>query len=436
MKNLFLPLILLCVTPLTAQTTIVTSSRGGSIVLSGKPSVENRVETLEGEVDSLKSRVSSLEKVKPVSHAVSTDPSKPTIYITLGENQQSKKLIADVSAGKFNEFNIVYEQVTVYGLPLIRWKNSKGVFCKVIRVDTGKNRGYDEAGFQFLREQLGISKPVSTSIPHSERWLVSESWCKYCPAAKSKFLASGGRSDHIITMAECQSLFGFTHNPPYEFTRPSPSTKTQTNEFKDGDAGSPPPGKFNSSGQYNYGGKLYSLPSYGKCNLRRCPMCEEILRAKSRHASMFNFSSTSQDASPADVIREGIALMGLTPESVVWEAGSADGRVAIEMARKGCRVIGWEIDPARVQVSRKNVEEAGLSDRVKIVEGDIRNFDVNNPFPEENWPPTTHIYAYQYPELLAEIADKLTSVSVAVCPGHKCPGIDMELIGQCWVYRG
>lgn len=94
----------------------------------------------------------------------------------------------------------------------------------------------------------------------------------------------------------------------------------------------------------------------------------------------------------------------------------------------GCRVVGVEIDPAKVAESRARIAEAGLSDRITIIHGDVRDFD-----------PVKHgitvIYAYLYPELLNEIKPILASAKIAICPGHKAEGIGMQLIGQCWVRK-
>lgn len=56
----------------------------------------------------------------------------------------------------------------------------------------------------------------------SRQWyLVSESWCVNCPAAKTRFLAKGWSPANVITIAECKARFGFTvPHVPYEFAEP------------------------------------------------------------------------------------------------------------------------------------------------------------------------------------------------------------------------
>jgi len=42
----------------------------------------------------------------------------------------------------------------------------------------------------------------------SEKWLVSESWCANCPAAKARFIAAGNDVSKVITIAESKRLHG------------------------------------------------------------------------------------------------------------------------------------------------------------------------------------------------------------------------------------
>jgi hypothetical protein len=60
---------------------------------------------------------------------------------------------------------------------------------------------------------------VKSSTKISERWLVSEDWCRNCPAAKQRFLASGGQPQNIITIAEAKRLHDKTiGGVPHEYT--------------------------------------------------------------------------------------------------------------------------------------------------------------------------------------------------------------------------
>mgnify|MGYP003630392172 CR=1 FL=1 len=51
---------------------------------------------------------------------------------------------------------------------------------------------------QLIRSKATVTKP----------WLVSEPWCANCPPAKARFLASGNKNDHVITIAEALEKHG------------------------------------------------------------------------------------------------------------------------------------------------------------------------------------------------------------------------------------
>ena len=52
----------------------------------------------------------------------------------------------------------------------------------------------------------------------SQRWLVSESWCVNCPAAKARFIASGNDSSRVITIAEAKRRHGrIVASVPHEY---------------------------------------------------------------------------------------------------------------------------------------------------------------------------------------------------------------------------
>lgn len=193
------------------------------------------------------------------------------------------------------------------------------------------------------------------------------------------------------------------------------------------------------AGRYvGYGGMTYDMETWSRmCSMRNCGMCNFLDGKKAEYERNKTLSYQSveievpspQSSSPDDVVNEAIPIMNLTPSDVVGELGSGDGMPAIKMVQaSGCRVIGVEIDPEKVTESRRNVEAAGLSDRITIIQGDVRDF---NPTAYG----VTAIYAYLYPELLNEIKPILSAGRICVCPGHKADGLGMTLVGQCWVRK-
>jgi ubiquinone/menaquinone biosynthesis C-methylase UbiE len=64
--------------------------------------------------------------------------------------------------------------------------------------------------------------------------------------------------------------------------------------------------------------------------------------------------------------------------SVVLDAGGGNGRWAIPMAKKGCKVVLVDISEGMLNVARQKVEAEGLVDRIEIRKADIRNLDYSN----------------------------------------------------------
>lgn len=75
-----------------------------------------------------------------------------------------------------------------------------------------------------------------------------------------------------------------------------------------------------------------------------------------------------------------LKLAQLGPEHRVLEIGCGVGTTAIEIAsRYGCHVTAVDIDPLMLERAQAAVDEAGLGDRVQIMQGDIQAL----PFPDE-----------------------------------------------------
>jgi SAM-dependent methyltransferase len=78
------------------------------------------------------------------------------------------------------------------------------------------------------------------------------------------------------------------------------------------------------------------------------------------------------EATPQDVVEEMLEMAKVTKDDIVYDLGCGDGRFVITAAKKfGARGVGIDIDPKRVQESRKNSIGAGVADRVKIIEDDL-----------------------------------------------------------------
>ena len=62
----------------------------------------------------------------------------------------------------------------------------------------------------------------------------------------------------------------------------------------------------------------------------------------------------------------------VTPNDLVYDLGSGDGRIAIAAAKDfGARSVGIEYNPEMAKLAQRNADRSGVSDRVKIINGDI-----------------------------------------------------------------
>jgi SAM-dependent methyltransferase len=73
-----------------------------------------------------------------------------------------------------------------------------------------------------------------------------------------------------------------------------------------------------------------------------------------------------------------LKLAKVAADDVVYDLGSGDGRIVIAAAKKyGARGVGVELDGDLVKEARKNAMKAGVSDRVRFLQGDLFKTDLS-----------------------------------------------------------
>jgi SAM-dependent methyltransferase len=96
-----------------------------------------------------------------------------------------------------------------------------------------------------------------------------------------------------------------------------------------------------------------------------------------------------------------LTLAAVTNNDVVYDLGSGDGRLPILAAQlHGARGVGIEIDPKLVATARASAKEAGVSDRVTFIEGDLFDADISQ---------ATVVTLYLSTSLMRQIEAKLKS---------------------------
>jgi len=69
----------------------------------------------------------------------------------------------------------------------------------------------------------------------------------------------------------------------------------------------------------------------------------------------------------------------LAAEGPIVELGVGDGRIAVEAARRGCSLAGVDLSPAMLARCRERAEQAGVAERLTLIEADFRHFDIPAP---------------------------------------------------------
>lgn len=69
----------------------------------------------------------------------------------------------------------------------------------------------------------------------------------------------------------------------------------------------------------------------------------------------------------------------LQTPGVVVELGVGTGRIALEAARRGRQMIGVDASAEMLSRCRARAEAAGLSDRLRLLEADFRDFELEHP---------------------------------------------------------
>jgi SAM-dependent methyltransferase len=69
----------------------------------------------------------------------------------------------------------------------------------------------------------------------------------------------------------------------------------------------------------------------------------------------------------------------LAAQGAIVELGVGDGRIAIEAARRGCSLAGVDLSPAMLARCRERAEQAGVAERLTLIEADFRHFDIPAP---------------------------------------------------------
>ncbi len=112
---------------------------------------------------------------------------------------------------------------------------------------------------------------------------------------------------------------------------------------------------------------------------------------------------------PPVLVEKMLDMAKVTPQDIVMDLGSGDGRNIIAAAKRGARAIGVEFNPGMVEVSRKTAAAEGVADKATFIEGDMYEADISK---------ATVLALFLLPHNL----NKLTPKFLALAPGTRIVG--------------
>ena len=80
---------------------------------------------------------------------------------------------------------------------------------------------------------------------------------------------------------------------------------------------------------------------------------------------------------PQELVEKMLDMAKVTPQDIVMDLGSGDGRNVIAAAKRGARAFGVEFNPEMVALSRRLAKEAGVADKATFIEGDMFEADIS-----------------------------------------------------------
>ena len=80
---------------------------------------------------------------------------------------------------------------------------------------------------------------------------------------------------------------------------------------------------------------------------------------------------------PDATVNKMLEIAEVSAKDFLIDLGSGDGKTVIAAAKLGARAVGVEFNPDMVALSKKNAEKAGVSEKIKIIQGDLFEADLS-----------------------------------------------------------
>src|SRR6188768_3904984 len=80
---------------------------------------------------------------------------------------------------------------------------------------------------------------------------------------------------------------------------------------------------------------------------------------------------------PQVLVEKMLDMAKVTPQDIVYDLGSGDGRTVITAAKRGAKAFGIEYNPDMVTLSQNNAKAAGVADRATFEKADLFETDLS-----------------------------------------------------------
>jgi precorrin-6B methylase 2 len=78
---------------------------------------------------------------------------------------------------------------------------------------------------------------------------------------------------------------------------------------------------------------------------------------------------------PQAVVDKMLDMAKVTKDDFVMDLGSGDGRTVITAAKRGARAVGIEYNPDMVELSKRNAQKEGVTERAQFMKADLFETD-------------------------------------------------------------
>jgi precorrin-6B methylase 2 len=120
---------------------------------------------------------------------------------------------------------------------------------------------------------------------------------------------------------------------------------------------------------------------------------------------------------PQDVVEKMLEMCAVQKTDLLYDLGCGDGRIVVTAAKKyGCKAIGFDIDPKRIEESKQNVEKNEMGKLVKIEHKDIFTLDLSK---------ANVVTLYLLPSLNVKLIPQLEKLK----PGARIVSHDFDMEG-------